>query len=445
MLIPLTILSLIAASDNQLTTGDHTRTIEVDKRHRTYIVHVPPKHDPKKPTPVVTAFHGGGSNAEQMVKFCGLNETADKHGFIVVYPSGTGRLEKLLTFNGGNCCGYAMTNKVDDIAFTRALLDDLAKVVKVDPNRVYATGMSNGAIMSYRLASELSDRIAAIAPVGGPMGTETCNPKRPVPLIHFHGKDDEFAPFKGGKGKGVSGTDFYSVDHSIRAWVKANGCKDEPKTLEIPDKAKDGTKATQTTYSGGKDGAEVVLVAIDGMGHTWPGQQPAVKFLGKSTRNVSANEMMWAFFEKHPMKTNGDAKMVRVLFAEKMVQPQRDVPKEALERAKPDGIRGPFSKLFMGNISSVTVTYFDTKMLKERKDTEEFLRRLLTTPKGSIYAHVPWSQILDLPTVTATVEHHQGKNGTWLIWDAGQSVYCAYKDGSGRWWFGGWFQKEIPR
>jgi polyhydroxybutyrate depolymerase len=163
--------------------------------------------------------------------------------------------------------------------------------------------VSNGAILSYLLASELSERIAAIAPVGGPMGTEKCAPKRPVPVVHFHGTDDEFAPFKGGKGaKSVSGTGFYSVDHSIRSWVKANGCKAEPTSIEIPDKAKDGTKATWKTYGGGKNGAEVVLVTIEGAGHTWSGQQPAVKFLGKSTRNVSANEMMWEFFQKHPMK-----------------------------------------------------------------------------------------------------------------------------------------------
>jgi len=158
-------------------------------------------------------------------------------------------------------------------------------------------------------------------------------------------------------------------------------------------------------------------------------------------------EMMWAFFEKHPMKTgDGEAKMVRVLFADKMVQPERDVPKEAQEqRPKPGEFRGPFSKLVAGKLSSVTVTYFNTKMLKEKKDTEEFLRRLLTTPKGSAYIHVPWAQSLALPTVTAIVEHAQGKEGTWLIWDGGQSVYCAYKDGSGRWWFGVWFQNEIPR
>jgi polyhydroxybutyrate depolymerase len=162
--------------------------------------------------------------------------------------------------------------------------------------------MSNGAIMAYRLASELSDRIAAIAPVAGPMGMDKCDPKRPVPVIHFHGSDDQFAPFKGGKGKGVSGTDFYSVDHSIRAWVKANGCKEEPVTEALPDKARDGTKVTKKTYAGGKGGAEVVLVEIEGGGHTWPGREPLLKYLGKSTQNVSANDLMWEFFLKHPLK-----------------------------------------------------------------------------------------------------------------------------------------------
>lgn len=124
----------------------------------------------------------------------------------------------------------------------RTRRDDLGKAAKVDAKRVFATGMSNGAIITYRLASELSDRIAAVAPVSGPMGTEKCEPKRPVPVIHFHGTDDQFAPFKGGKGeKSLSGTNFYSVEHSIRAWMKANGCKEEPTTEELPDKAKDGT------------------------------------------------------------------------------------------------------------------------------------------------------------------------------------------------------------
>jgi polyhydroxybutyrate depolymerase len=301
-MLPLTFLAL-ALQPGALDPGDHTRSLTVGGRKRTYLVHVPKACDGKKACPVVLAYHGGGSNAEQMARFCGLNETADKAGFIVVYPNGTGRLAKLLTWNGGNCCGYAMLNKVDDVAFTKALLDDLAKVAKIDPKRVYATGMSNGAIMAYRLASELSDRIAAIAPVAGPMGAKECRPKRAVPVIHFHGTKDEFAPFAGGRGaKSISGTDFYSVDHSIRAWVKANGCKEKPEKVDLPNKAKDGTRTTRTTYGSGKNNSEVVLVTIEGGGHTWPGRVPRLEVLGKATKNVSANEMMWEFFKKHPMK-----------------------------------------------------------------------------------------------------------------------------------------------
>lgn len=285
-----------------LGPGDHNRKLSVGDVKRSYLVHIPPKYNSKKPTPVVLAFHGGGANADNMVVFSGLNKKADEAGFIVVYPNGTGRLDKILTFNGGNCCGYAMSNKMDDVEYTRKILDDLAKSANIDPKRIFATGMSNGGIMSYLLASELSDRIAAIAPVSGPMGTPTCNPKRPVSVIHFHGTADKNAPFKGGKGVGPSGTDFYSVEHSIGAWVKVNGCEKEPVVTKLPDKAKDGTTITRKTFGGGKEGAEVVLVIIEGGGHTWPGQEPRLKTLGKSTKNISANDLMWTFFEKHPMK-----------------------------------------------------------------------------------------------------------------------------------------------
>ena len=136
-----------------LDPGDSTRTLTVGDLKRSYLVHIPKSYDPKKPTPVVLAFHGGGGNADSMVAFCGLNTKADAAGFIVVYPNGTGRLEKVLTFNGGNCCGYAMTNKIDDVEFTRKVFDDLATSAHIDPKRVFATGMSNGGIMSNLLAS----------------------------------------------------------------------------------------------------------------------------------------------------------------------------------------------------------------------------------------------------------------------------------------------------
>lgn len=296
------LLLVVVVATDPLGPGDHTRKITVDGRERTYLVHIPPKYEPKTPTPVVLVYHGGATNADVMVRFCGLNKKSDEAGFIAVYPNGTGRTETLLTYNAGNCCGYAMINKVDDVEFTRKLLDDLATAANVDPKRIFATGMSNGAIMSYLLASEMSDRIAAIAPVGASMGTETCKPKRPVPVIHFHGSDDKYAPFHGGMGEGIAEFNSFSVDHSIKAWVKANGCAAEPVVTTIPDQARDGTTITCKTYGSGKEGSEIVLFEIHGGGHTWPGQQPRLNFLGKSTKNISANDLMWDFFVKHPMK-----------------------------------------------------------------------------------------------------------------------------------------------
>ncbi len=304
-MINVIVMSIVAAVTNadRIVAGDHTRSVQVDGRTRSYLVHVPKRYDGTTPFPVVLCFHGGGGNADQMQRYCGLNAKADRAGFIVVYPRGTGRIERIATWNGGNCCGYAMRNKVDDVTFVRWLLDDLGRVAKIDSKRVYATGISNGGIISYRLADELSGRIAAIAPVGGPMGTATCNPKRAVSVIHFHGTDDEFAPFAGGRTKkGISPTNFYSVDHSIRAWVKANACQSKPTVEKLPDKADDGMTVTRTTYGAGRDGSEVVLITIHGGGHTWPGQKPRLKLLGASTQDISANDLMWEFFKRHPLK-----------------------------------------------------------------------------------------------------------------------------------------------
>ena len=278
-----------------------TRTLAVGDLNRTYLVHVPEGHDQKTPLPVILALHGATMNGPMMAWFSGLNRKADEAGFIAVYPNGTGTRSSFF-WNGGNCCGSAAQNKVDDVAFISALLDDLMRVYPVDAQRVFATGMSNGAIMAYRLASELSDRIAAIAPVAGSVGTEINQPKRSVSVLHFHGTRDEFIPFNGGRGeKSITGTDFRSVDDSIRAWVKLNGCDESPRT-DVLSKGGDETTVTRKTYSGGKDGTEVVLVVIEGGGHTWPGLRSPAKTLGKSALNVSANDLMWEFFQKHKLK-----------------------------------------------------------------------------------------------------------------------------------------------
>ena len=298
----------LLSGDGKLSAGERTRTLQVGKLARRYRVYVPKKYDATKATPVILVFHGGGSNPEGIIRLTGMNSKADEACFLVVYPYGTGKLDNaLLTFNGGECCGYAMENKVDDVEFTRKLLDDLATIANIDADRVFATGLSNGGIMSHYLASELSERIAAIAPIGGPLMMEAPHNKRPVPVIHFHGTADAFAPFQGGFGKGFLGrskiTSFRPVDHTIQSWVKANGCKNEPEIMQLPDIADDKMKVTRKTWSGGKEDSEVVLIEIEGGGHTWPGRKPVVSLLGESTMDISANDLMWEFFQKHPRRS----------------------------------------------------------------------------------------------------------------------------------------------
>lgn len=301
MLLPSTMLALGLLAANPLAPGDYTRTVTVGTLERNYLVHVPPPAAAGRPLPVVLVFHGAMSSAQQTVRYTGLNDKADQAGFLAVYPNGTGRLERMLTWNAGNCCGSAERDAIDEPAFVRALLDQLAGETPVDARRVFATGISNGAMLCYRLAAEMSDRIAAIAPVAGPMGTETCQPRRPVSVIHFHGTADPFVPFKGGRGeKSLPTIRFLSVEHSIRQWVAADGCPAKPTVTELPRKVDDGTSVTRQLYGPGRQGAEVVLIEIQGGGHTWPGRQLPVEFLGRSTKNISANDLMWDFFVRHP-------------------------------------------------------------------------------------------------------------------------------------------------
>lgn len=295
----LLVTTLALGPGDSLGAGDHKRTITVDDVKRTHYIHVPPKYDPKKPAAVVMALHGALMDAKLMEGFTGLSGTADKHNFVVVYPNG-----KFLTWNAGIFPGdLNKLNNADDVKYLGKVLDDVESAVNVDKKRVYVAGLSNGAMMSYRLASEMSDRIAAIAPVAGTLAIEKYEPKRPVSVVHFHGTKDTLVPFNGPeKKKGMpSYLNFRSVEDTMLAAVKANGGKGKPTETEIEMKA-DKVKVIRKDYGKGKDGSEVVLYIIENGGHTWPGMTLAPAFLGVSTKNISANEVMWEFFEKHARK-----------------------------------------------------------------------------------------------------------------------------------------------
>lgn len=292
-----------APEETGLATGDHRRSIEHQGRQRTYLLHLPDSAAQKQGSPVVLAFHGGGTNARLMKFYVDLDRVADKEGFIVVYPNGTGRLRRVLTWNAGDCCGYAAEKKVDDVDLVRAILDDLEQVLSIDRRRIYATGLSNGAMMAYRLACELSQTIAAVAPVAGTMNLKSCRPVRPVPILHFHGTADLNCPYEGGVGpRSIAGLDFPSVEATLTRWREINGCEKGGSLTAVPDRQDDGTAVEVTDWNDCRSGAPISLVKINGGGHSWPGvRAPLGGRLGPATQDISASEMIWKFFRDHPL------------------------------------------------------------------------------------------------------------------------------------------------
>ena len=280
------------------------RTMQLDlpvaARQRQAVVCIPAAPPPPAGWPLVLAFHGGQSHPEMMRRFSGLDVLAAEGRAVVAYPAGTGSRDGLFTWNGGNCCGEARDTGSDDVGFVRALVADIARRMPIDARRVHATGMSNGAMMCYRLAAELSDKIAAIAPVAGTMAIPEAKPRRPVPVIHFHGTDDSMVGYEGPGGKVPDGMTFKSVDQSVRTWALLNGCPEQAMTTTVPDTNRDDDCTVEcSVYGPGKDGAEVVLYTIRGGGHTWPGRK-AARFLGASTLDIDASTLIWEFFQRHP-------------------------------------------------------------------------------------------------------------------------------------------------
>lgn len=294
----LLLLAVTTLPADPLPPGDHVRWLTVGEENRSYLVHIPPSYKPRRPTPVVLALHSAAMNGSMMARFSGLSEKSDQAGFVVVYPNGTGTTSLFLYWDAGGVRGRVS----DDVGYVAKLLDDLPAIVNVDPRRIFATGMSNGGMMCYRLAAELSGRIAAIAPVSGTMAIENFHPIRPVPVMHFHGTDDTLVLFNGPDERIPKNLKFLSVNASAEAWAKMNGCPAIPRIIPLPDSACDGTTVRKMVYGPGKDGSEVIVYVIDGGGHTWPGREPRVKLLGKSTRDISANDLIWDFFQKHPLK-----------------------------------------------------------------------------------------------------------------------------------------------
>lgn len=309
--------------------GDHDFSLIHDGIKRIYKVHVPVDYNRNNPVAILIAFHGGGGNALGSIGFFKLDGKADKENFIVVYPEGSGKKvsgKMFASWNAGECCPQASEKNIDDVGFVSQMMDKLFTDFSIDAKKVYAVGFSNGALMCYRLACELSEKIAAIAVGGAQDAFKNCNPKTPVAVLHFHGTSDKCAIYEGGVCGGCfadylnkislpvsrnnSLWNCRSVPEYIKEWSILNGCTDQGEVVYEKESAK------CFSYNQCRHKVEVVLCTLEGSGHTWPGgsygnkicEQNKNSFLcsewintvGEVNKDLSANDMLWEFFKRHP-------------------------------------------------------------------------------------------------------------------------------------------------
>ena len=262
---------------------------------RNYWLYRPEGLDKAKPVPLLLVLHGSGGSGEDMMTVTqrGFERLAEKEKFLVVYPDA---LERRWNDLGG---------MADDVGFLIAIVDKLVAEGLADKNRVYATGISNGGMMAQRLACEQADRLAGIATVAGSLPTglaATCKPARPLPVLVIHGSEDPIVPWSGGA---VAGFEEFgnvlSARDTAKFWAVANQCKDSGAILPEPDRdPQDGMRVRLEAFTGCPARAAVTLVAVEHGGHTWPGgyQYLPERFIGKTTKDIDANSVIWDFFRK---------------------------------------------------------------------------------------------------------------------------------------------------
>lgn len=278
---------------------------------RRYSIYVPPNAG-ADPRPLILSMHGGGGTAQLQAAMSQLVKLAHAQQIIIAFLEGTGVIQ---TFNAGACCGAAQTQDIDDVAYARAVIDDLETRNPIDPGRIFATGFSNGGMMAHRLACGLADRLAGIAAVGGASGefdrTGTpyyaCIPVRPIPVLHIHATNDRNYPYAGGRGNGISATDYYPVDATIGDWIARNNLGSQATVVQVSPTTSCTAYATPDDSS--RASARVSLCRVDppdlydpvnevvfGGGHSWPG---GVRSPGQKSdvppMDFNASSYLWEF------------------------------------------------------------------------------------------------------------------------------------------------------
>ncbi|WP_433790976.1 extracellular catalytic domain type 1 short-chain-length polyhydroxyalkanoate depolymerase [Actinoplanes sp. CA-252034] len=266
--LALTLLLLLPAGctrdDDPIGPGSSAHTLG----ERTFRTYRPPSLPAGRAVPLVVVLHGGAGSGTQAERAYGWNAAADREGFLVAYPDGVGR-----SWNAGpGCCGPATRDGVDDVAFLEDVVAAVSRGAPVDASRVRATGMSNGAMMAYRLACD-STVFTAVAAVAGTLIGDCPHPA-PVPVLHIHGVADGSVPWAGGRGRRDNGgagrvpirIDGPAVPDMIAAWRSAASCAAPAETVDGP------VTRSIATCPGGR---RVELISVAGAGHQWPGATPA--------------------------------------------------------------------------------------------------------------------------------------------------------------------------
>ena len=264
-------------------------SITHDGIQRDYILYIPELYDGSRAVPLILNFHGFGSNANEQMFYGDFRDIADTEGFLLVHPEGT-------TFIGNqfwNVGFPGISSTIDDVGFTEALIDELATLYTINLDRVYATGMSNGGFMSFLLACQLSEKIAAVASVTGSMTQNTfnnCNAQLPTPVLQIHGTDDDVVLYNGN-------TLSIPIADVISYWVDYNNCETTPSTTTLPDlDVSDGSTVEHSVYENSDNGITTEHMKVIGGGHTWPG---SVLNTAGTNQDIDASMEIWLFFSRY--------------------------------------------------------------------------------------------------------------------------------------------------
>jgi polyhydroxybutyrate depolymerase len=312
ILLLMTALSVISCSKNDDVTPlvptptpdspseQKTINITVDGTARSFVVFLPTGYNNvASKMPMIFAIHGGGGTGDGMIQLADFRTIANKDKVVLVYPTGI-----QTSWNDGRPTDANIAG-INDVNFFSTMCDYMVTNNKVDPTRIYATGISNGGFMSSRLGCELSSKIAAIAVDAATIESTTiassCNPGRPVPALYIHGTLDTFVPILGGAVTVGAGGTILSHAQAITKWITINNCATTAVVTDLPDlDPNDGTTIKKREYLNGTNGAEVVSYVVTGGGHTWPQgyQYLAESIIGKTSQDMNANEVIWAFFKR---------------------------------------------------------------------------------------------------------------------------------------------------